>query len=79
MKFTKLAKSEKFEYMMLSRLIQDAKYFIEHPDLKHLWARTLDEHIKQMKEQYAKLDPKPEWTSEEEINGLVKDIRSEGE
>lgn len=75
MKFTKLAKSEKFEYMMLSRLIQDAKYFIEHPDLKHLWARTLDEHIKQMKEQYAKLDPKPEWTSEEEINNLAKQMK----
>ena len=75
MKFTKLAKSDKFEYMMLSRLIQDAKYFIEHPDLKHLWARTLDEHIKQLKEQYAKLDPKPEWTSEEEINNLAKQMK----
>lgn len=75
MKFTKLAKSEKFEYMMLSRLIQDAKYFIDHPDLKHLWARTLDEHIKQMKEQYTKLDPKPEWTSEEEINSLAKQMK----
>lgn len=75
MKFTKLAKSDKFEYMMLSRLIQDAKYFIDYPDLKHLWARTLDEHIKQMKEQYAKLDPKPEWTSEEEINSLAKQMK----
>lgn len=75
MKFTKLAKSDKFEYMMLSRLIQDAKYFIDYPDLKHLWARTLDEHIKQMKEQYAKLDPKPEWTSEEEINNLAKQMK----
>lgn len=75
MKFTKLAKSDKFEYMLLSRLIQDAKYFIDHPDLKHLWARTLDEHIKQMKEQYAKLDPKPEWISEEEINNLAKQMK----
>lgn len=75
MKFIKLAKSDKFEYMMLSRLIQDAKYFIDHPDLKHLWARTLDEHIKQMKEQYAKLDPKPEWTSEDEINSLAKQMK----
>lgn len=75
MKFTKLAKSDKFEYMMLSRLIQDAKYFIDHPNLKHLWARTLDEHIKQMKEQYAKLDPKPEWISEEEINNLAKQMK----
>ena len=47
MKFIKLAKSEKFEYMMLSRLIQDAKYFINYPDIKHLWAKTLDEHIRQ--------------------------------
>lgn len=75
MKFTKLAKSDKFEYMMLSRLIQDAKYFIDYPDLKHLWARTLDEHIKQMKEQYAKLDPKPEWISEDEINDLAKQMK----
>lgn len=75
MKFTKLAKSEKFEYMMLSRLIQDAKYFIEHPDLKHLWARTLDEHINKMLEQYTKLDPKPEWTSEDEIYELADKMK----
>lgn len=75
MKFTKLAKSDKFEYMMLSRLIQNAKYFIDYPDLKHLWARTLDEHIKQMKEQYDKLDPKPEWISEDEINDLAKQMK----
>ena len=75
MKFTKLAKSDKFEYMMLSRLIQDAKYFIEHPDLKHLWAKTLDEHINKMLEQYTKLDPKPEWTSEDEIYELADKMK----
>lgn len=75
MNFNKLAKSDKFEYMMLSRLIQDAKYFIDYPDLKHLWTKTLDKHIKQMKEQYAKLDPKPEWISEEEINNLAKQMK----
>lgn len=75
MKFTKLAKSDKFEYMMLSRLIQDAKYFIEHPDLKHLWAKTLEEHIDKMLEQYTKLDPKPEWTSEDEIYELADKMK----
>ena len=75
MNFNKLAKSDKFEYMMLSRLIQDAKYFIEHPDLKHLWTRTLDEHINKMLEQYTKLDPKPEWTSEDEIYELAKQMK----
>ncbi len=75
MKFNRSAKSDKFDYMMLSRLIQDAKYFIEHPHLKHLWAKTLDEHIKQMKEQYAKLDPKPEWVSLEKIETLAKQMK----
>lgn len=75
MKFNRSAKSDKFDYMMLSRLIQDAKYFIEHPHLKHLWAKTLDEHIKQMKEQYAKLDPKPEWISLNEIEDLSKQMK----
>lgn len=75
MNFNKIKSSEKFEYMMLSRLIQDAKYFINYPDLKHLWARTLDKHIKQMKEQYAKLDPKPEWTSLEDIENLAQQMK----
>lgn len=71
----KKVSSDKYEYMLLDRLIQDAKYFIVHPNLKHLWARTLDEHIAKMIEQYAKLDPKPEWTSEEEINDLGKQMK----
>ena len=71
----KTASSDKYEYMLLDRLIQDAKYFIEHPDLKHLWAKTLDEHIAKMKEQYTKLDPKPEWTSEDSIDELAKKMK----
>ena len=71
----KTASSDKYEYMLLDRLIQDAKYFIEHPNLKHLWAKTLDEHIAKMKEQYTKLDPKPEWTSEDSIDELAKKMK----
>lgn len=74
MKF-KILSSEKFDYMMLSRLIQDAKYFINYPELKHLWTHDLNKHIEEMKKQYNKLDPKPEWTSEEEINNLVSQMK----
>lgn len=74
MKF-KILSSEKFDYMMLSRLIQDAKYFINYPELKHLWTHDLNKHIEEMKKQYNKLDPKPEWTSLNEIEDLAKQMK----
>lgn len=74
MKF-KILSSEKFDYMMLSRLIQDAKYFISYPELKHLWTHDLNKHIEEMKKQYNKLDPKPEWTSLNKIEDLAKQMK----
>lgn len=75
MNFNKIKSSEKFDYMFLSRLLQDAKYFIQYPNLKHLWAKTLDEHIKQMKDAFNKCNPKPEWTSLEEIENLAQQMK----
>jgi len=75
MKFTKLATSDSFNYKMLNRLQQDCKYFIEHPNLKHLWAQDIDAQIKEMLKIYTSLDPKPEWISEDEIYNYEKQMK----
>lgn len=76
MRFVKIKQAaNKFDYQLLDRLIQDAKYFIEHPELKHLWTWDLNTHIQKMLDIYNSLDPKPEWTSEEEINNLGNQMK----
>ena len=75
MKFNKLAKSDSFDYKMLDRLQQDCKYFIEHPDLKHLWTYDINAQIKKMLEIYTSLDPKPEWICEDKIYEYEKQMK----
>ena len=54
-----------FNYMMLSRLQLDCKYYLGcgNRNKKHLWADTVEEHIAYMKELYNGFseDEKPEW------------------
>lgn len=69
-----LSRDSKFRYMLLSRMIEDCKYFIEHPHNKHLWAETPEDQIQLMKELYNSFEEKPEWTSLEEIEELAKSM-----
>lgn len=69
-----LSGDSKFRYMLLSRMIEDCKYFIEHPHNKHLWAETPEDQIQLMKELYNSFEEKPEWTSLEEIEELAKSM-----
>jgi hypothetical protein len=61
---------QQFQYMMLSRLQSDCKYFLEWGNRceKHLWADNVIAHITEMKKLWNELIIKPEWLSLEEIN-----------
>ena len=60
---------QKFQYMMLSRLQRDCEYFLGYGqrNVRHLWAETVEEHIKEMKSLWGCLVEKPQWLSLEEI------------
>ena len=64
-------KSHQYEYMMLSRLESDCKYFLGNGNgfLGHLYYRNIDKHIAEMKKIYeAFLDQdKPKWISLSDI------------
>jgi hypothetical protein len=60
-----------FDYMMLSRLESDCKYYLGNGNRnkKHLWAGDAKAQIKEMKKLYNELpeNRKPEWLTYEEI------------
>lgn len=73
---------EKFDYQLLSRLQADCKYVLDtevgENGVKlenaqfHLWAKNPEEQITKMRELYNAAPVKPEWITEEEINGYEK-------
>lgn len=62
------AKDFSYDYMCLSRMQQDCRYFIEHPSRKHLMMLTVEDQISEMKKLYERVPEKPEWLSMEDIN-----------
>lgn len=62
---------ERFNYMMLSRLETDCKYYLGNGNRYkgHLWALDEADHIEEMKKLYNKFadDKKPEWLTWEGI------------
>lgn len=63
--------AERFNYMMLSRLEQDCKYYLGNGNRykNHLWAQDETEQIKEMKRIYNQFDDdkKPEWITLDDI------------
>jgi hypothetical protein len=61
----------RFNYMMLSRLESDCKYYLGNGNRnpKHLWAGDEEKHIAEMKKIYNSFtnDKKPEWLTMEQI------------
>lgn len=57
--------SDKFKYMLLSRLESDCKYFINtgKTNIKALWSGNVKDHIEDMTALYNSFsdDNKPEW------------------
>lgn len=60
----------KFNYMMLSRLESDCKYFLGYGGRSErvLWAGSVEEQISEMKNLWNELEVKPEWLTMEQIN-----------
>lgn len=60
----------KFNYMMLSRLESDCKYFLGYGGRSErtLWAGSVEEQISEMKKLWNELEVKPEWLTMEQIN-----------
>ena len=76
------SEQEKFDYQLLSRLQADCKYVLDtevgengiklENAQSHLWAKNPEEQIAKMRELYNAVPVKPEWITEEEINGYEK-------
>ena len=64
------ANSDSYYYQMLSRLQQDCEYYLNNGnrDPSVLWSKDEQSHIDMMRDLYNKLDPKPEWISENDID-----------
>ena len=61
-------KIQTFDYMMLSRLQSDCKYYLGWGKFGgHLWAGTVEAHITEMKRLWNVLIFKPEWLTMEQI------------
>ena len=70
--------AEKFNYMMLSRLQTDVKYYLGNGNryAGHLWAEDEVEQIKEMKRLYSMFtdDKKPEWLTWNQILEYEKEL-----
>jgi hypothetical protein len=66
----------KFEYMLLSRLESDCKYFLGNGNRyeKDLWAGSVEKQIEKMKELWNLLPEKPEWLTLEQIEEYEKQM-----
>lgn len=66
----------KFEYMLLSRLESDCKYFLGNGNRyeKGLWAGSVEGQIAKMKELWNLLPEKPEWLTLEQIEEYEKQM-----
>jgi len=69
---------EKFNYMMLSRLESDCKYYLGNGNRnkKYLWAGDEQEQINEMKKIYNSFteDKKPEWLTFNQILQYEKEM-----
>lgn len=69
-------REEKFNYMLLSRLVMDCDYFLGYGNghVPHLWANSVEGQIAKMRELYGWFadDKKPEWLTPEQIDAYEK-------
>ena len=68
-------KEQRFYYMMLSRLIEDAKYYINYKYEKSLWALNVEKHIEAMQVIYDYIIEKPLWCTEEQLNNYFNEMK----
>lgn len=69
-------KNQEYKYMLLDRMLQDCKYFINYThSLDSLWAKNITDHIDTMRSIYDELYEKPEWLSRKEIDEWEKELK----
>ena len=77
-----LKHEDKFRYMLLSRMIQDCKYYLGYGNRypKHLWAGDEKEQIEVMKMLYNSFsdEDKPEWVTMQDIEDFEQKMVREG-
>ena len=72
-------KTEKYKYMILSRLQMDCEYFLGfgNRNKKHLFFGNVNEQINEMKKLYNELEEKPRWLTLEQIEEYEKEMKKE--
>lgn len=67
---------DKFKYMLLDRCKNDCLYFLGNGNgyEGNLWGKSIEEHIKVMRELYDSVPEKPEWLTEEDINSFEAEM-----
>lgn len=73
----KIAKRElTFRYQMLSRFIEDTKYYLKTRSPKHLWSLDPIDHADNMLFLYDSFskNEKPEWLTQKELDYYVKEL-----
>jgi len=72
-----LTDNDKFNYMLLGRMKSDCEYFLGYGEryLGRPEGGSVEAHIKEMRELYAKLPVPPEWLTPEELNKYEKDMQ----
>lgn len=75
-----LPREKAFEYSMLARLKTDCDYFLGNGNgyEGHLWAKTVEEHIAEMKKRWNAFseDEKPEWLTMEQIENYESEMKA---
>ena len=74
-----IGQEAKFRYMLLSRMVQDCKYYLGNGGRseKHLWAMNEEAQIKDMISLYNSFTPeegKPEWLKIEQLDKFCKEL-----
>lgn len=73
--FDPLKSDDKFRYMLLDRCKQDCDYFLNHDCYEgSLWGKSVEEHIKIMRDLLNSFLEKPDWISKEDIDKYEHDM-----
>ena len=68
-----------FQYQMLDRMRSDCEYFLGYGNRyeKHLWGKSVDNHIEGMRRIWNELKEKPMWFSMEQIDEYERNMKEE--
>lgn len=66
-----------YRYQMLGRLISDCEYFLENGNANRLWAKNIDDQIKEMRKIYSSFEDgqKPLFITDEIISNYEKSMK----